>query len=72
VGGPLALTGHIRIADVPGRNEPGTGEMNYPFVLDHRASDGPPGRGGLGAPRIPSAGWTNSAAGPAQTVILAK
>jgi hydroxypyruvate isomerase len=43
VGGPLALTGHIRIADVPGRNEPGTGEMNYPFVLDHRASDGPPG-----------------------------
>jgi hypothetical protein len=46
--------------------------MNYPFVLDHIDRMGHPGRGGLGAPRIPSAGRTNSAAGPAQTVILAK
>ena len=26
--------GHIQIADNPGRNEPGTGEINYPFLFD--------------------------------------
>ena len=25
---------HIQLADTPGRNEPGTGEINYPFVLN--------------------------------------
>jgi hydroxypyruvate isomerase len=25
--------GHIQVADNPGRNEPGTGEINYPFVF---------------------------------------
>ena len=26
------LIGHIHVADVPGRHEPGTGEINYPKV----------------------------------------
>ena len=31
----LARIRHIQIADNPGRNEPGTGEINYPFVFRH-------------------------------------
>ena len=34
----LARIGHIQIADNPGRNQPGTGEINFPFLfrqLDH-------------------------------------
>ncbi|AWN35072.1 hydroxypyruvate isomerase [Methylobacterium radiodurans] len=26
---------HVQLADNPGRNEPGTGEINYPFLFDH-------------------------------------
>lgn len=29
----LDLIGHIHIADVPGRHEPGTGEINYRYIL---------------------------------------
>lgn len=31
----LKRIGHIQIADAPGRNEPGTGEINFPFLLGH-------------------------------------
>jgi sugar phosphate isomerase/epimerase len=29
------LISHIQVADVPGRGEPGTGEINYRFLFDH-------------------------------------
>jgi hydroxypyruvate isomerase len=31
----LARIGHVQIADNPGRNEPGTGEINYTFLFAH-------------------------------------
>ncbi|RYG12210.1 MAG: hydroxypyruvate isomerase [Burkholderiales bacterium] len=31
----LARIGHIQLADNPGRNEPGTGEINYRWLLAH-------------------------------------
>jgi hydroxypyruvate isomerase len=31
----LPRIGHIQLADNPGRNEPGSGEINWPFLLAH-------------------------------------
>ena len=31
----LARIGHIQLADNPGRNEPGSGEINYAFLFKH-------------------------------------
>ncbi|TRZ96565.1 MAG: hydroxypyruvate isomerase [Rhodocyclaceae bacterium] len=39
----LARIGHIQLADNPGRHEPGTGEINFPFLLRHLDRLGYPG-----------------------------
>jgi hydroxypyruvate isomerase len=31
----LPVIGHVQVADVPGRHEPGTGELNFDFLLRH-------------------------------------
>lgn len=31
----LPKIGHMQLADVPGRHEPGTGEINFPWLLAH-------------------------------------
>jgi len=31
----LPVIGHLQLADVPGRHEPGTGEINFDFLLRH-------------------------------------
>lgn len=46
--------GHIQIADNPGRHEPGTGELNYPFLFRHL--DGLRYQGWVGAEYKPKAG----------------
>lgn len=44
--------GHIQFADTPGRHEPGTGEINFPFVFE--ALDGLGYDGWVGAEYVPS------------------
>ena len=50
----LARIGHIQLADNPGRNEPGTGEMNYAFLFKHLDSIGY--TGWIGCEYKPAAG----------------
>jgi hydroxypyruvate isomerase len=45
--------GHIQFADTPGRNEPGTGEINFQFLFG--AIDDAGWQGWLGAEYVPSA-----------------
>jgi hydroxypyruvate isomerase len=39
----LARIAHMQLADNPGRHEPGTGEINYPFLLQFIDKLGYPG-----------------------------
>ena len=49
----LARIGHVQLADNPGRNEPGSGEINFPFLFAH-------------LDRIGYAGWVGCEYQPAQ------
>lgn len=42
----LGRIAHVQLADNPGRNEPGTGEINYPFLFRHLDAIGYRGRVG--------------------------
>lgn len=50
----LGRIAHMQLADTPGRHEPGTGEINYPFLFDFidKAGYG----GWIGCEYIPAAG----------------
>jgi hydroxypyruvate isomerase len=52
----LPRIAHIQLADNPGRNEPGTGEINYPFLFAHLE-------------RIGYDGWVGCEYKPASTTI---
>jgi hydroxypyruvate isomerase len=43
----LARIGHIQVADNPGRHQPGTGEINFPFLFAEMDRLGYPGHVGL-------------------------
>ena len=48
----LPIIGHVQIADNPGRHEPGSGEINYPFILNHIENS--PYDGWIGAEYMPA------------------
>lgn len=50
----LDRIGHIQIADNPGRHEPGTGEIHFPFLFAHLDALGY--RGWIGCEYVPVAG----------------
>lgn len=52
----LPKIAHMQLADNPGRHEPGTGEINYPFVFD--ALDRMGYKGWIGCEYKPKAGTT--------------
>jgi hydroxypyruvate isomerase len=56
----LPLIGHVQFADSPGRHEPGTGEIRYPFVFAHLDRIG---YGGWVAAEYRPSGATNDSLG---------
>ena len=67
----LAKIGHMQLADNPGRNEPGSGEINYPFLFAHMDRIGY--KGHVGCEYKPAGdteaglGWLQRAQAPAAT-----
>ena len=57
----VARIGHIQFAATPGRHEPGTGEIDFPFVFD--AIDAAGYDGWLGAEYVPSTERTEDSLG---------
>jgi len=56
----LGRIGHIQFADVPGRHEPGTGEIDFTVLFDHIDRIGY--RGWIGAEYVPTAKTEDSLA----------
>ncbi len=52
----LARIGHMQLADVPGRHQPGTGEINFEFLLAH-------------VDRLGYAGWVGCEYNPAGDTV---
>lgn len=50
----IGVIGHMQLADTPGRHEPGTGEINYPFLFG--AIDAAGYDGWIGCEYVPAAG----------------
>jgi len=50
----IGAIGHMQLADNPGRHEPGTGEINYPFLF--KAIDEAGYDGWIGCEYVPAAG----------------
>ena len=57
----IGSIGHVQVADSPGRGEPGTGEIRYPYVLDALENLGYSGHVGL--EYDPSGGGTEESLG---------
>ena len=62
----LAKIGHMQLADTPGRHEPGTGEINYPFLFQSLRQDRLPGLDRL---RIPPGRQNRSRPGLGSNLI---
>ena len=57
----LPLIAHMQVADNPGRNEPGTGEINYPWLLSRIDALGY--QGWIGCEYKPGRRWRKGSAG---------
>lgn len=62
--------GHIQVGDVPGRGEPGTGEIRFPFILDEIEKLG--WQGWIGCEYTPSTPITDDALAWAQPYGIAR